>query len=270
MPAGYYPVQSVTINGGEVKNAQSCSVDFSAAKKPVYTFGQLLPKSTIQTEIAQVTLNVVAALSDGTWPYNIKFDESEIKKSTGFACKVDVGGGTIELKNCYLQSVGMNASAGDVPTATLSVIGSSASYTLGAPKAISNFGTPDLTISGPVEVSIGSAKVGKSFSFTASVDREPVVPLGIKLDDDGELQKLNWIIKGLKVRVEAEVFVVDGVSGPALNKTSEITAKVKGKSYGYKEGTVNVLKSNLSTDGVGTVTYGVDEDIIKISNVSCG
>lgn len=270
MPAAYYPIQNVTV-GAPVKNVQSCSLDFNQPKTPVYTFGQLLAKGTITTQLPSATVNVVASTLEGA-PFSIKFDQSEITKTVGIAVTIDTGGGKFTIGNCFLQSVGANGSVGEVPTANVSMIGSNCSFSAAPAVPITVGVAGKGNLPGIEKVSINGAKAGKSFSFTASIDREPVLPLGFDIANaaKGGSSTIDWIIKGLKLRAEAEIYAgIAGASAPPLGSIAEITMGTNGGTYGGK-GTINTAKTNLSTDGAATYTMGIDEDILDLANVKFG
>lgn len=265
MAAAYYPVHKVNI-GGEVKNAQSCSVDFNQAKQPVYAFGQLLAKGTFVAQLPSISLSATAAIIEGM-PFTLKFDEAELKKTTGGTATVDTGGGKFTFTNCYLQSVGGNASAGQIATANQAVVATSMTYSIATPSAVPSVSTTTLDISkfAPGLITISSVgKAAKSFSFSATIDREPVLPLGI---DPLTVVTMDWIIKGLKAKAEAEIYIATSAVGPALNKESELVATVGGFRMGYK-GFVNTVKTSLGTDGAATVSVGIEEDVLKVANVT--
>jgi hypothetical protein len=269
MPAAYYPVQNVSI-GGLVKNVQSCSLDFNQPKTPVYTFGQLLAKGTITTQLPSATVNVVASTIEGP-PFTIKFNQSEISKTVGTSVTIDTGGGKFTIGNCFLQSVGANGSVGEVPTANVSMIGSSCTFSPTSANPI-NIGTPGKgNLPGIENVTINGNKAGKSFSFTASIDREPVLPLGFDIAQAAKGGgQIDWIIKGLKLRAEAEIYAgIAGASAPSIGTISDINMGTNGGTYGGK-GTINTAKTNLSTDGAATYTIGIDEDILDLTNVKFG
>jgi len=267
MAAAYYPVQKVNI-GGDVKNAQSCSVDFNQAKQPVYTFGQLLAKGTFTAQLPSISLSATAAIIEGM-PFTLKFDDAELKKTSGNTASVDTGGGKFTFTNCYLQSVGGNASVGQIATANQAVVATSMTYSIAAPTAAPTIGGNQLDISkfSPGLIKISSVGAAKSFSFSATIDREPVLPLGADPTDSAKMQTIDWIIKGLKAKAEAEVFIATNVIAPGLNKESELVATVNNFKMGYK-GFVNTVKTSLGTDGVATVSVGIDEDILKVANVT--
>jgi hypothetical protein len=268
MAAAYYPVQTVNIGGGLVKNAQSCSVDFNQAKQPVYAFGQLLAKGTFTAQLPSISLSATAAIIEGM-PFTLKFDDAELKKTSGNTASVDTGGGKFTFTNCYLQSVGGNASVGQIATANQAVVATSMTYSIAAPTAAPTIGGNQLDISkfSPGLIKISSVGAAKSFSFSATIDREPVLPLGADPTDSAKMQTIDWIIKGLKAKAEAEVFIATNVIAPGLNKESELVATVNNFKMGYK-GFVNTVKTSLGTDGVATVSVGIDEDILKVANVT--
>jgi hypothetical protein len=265
MAAAYYPVQKVNI-GGDVKNAQSCSVDFNQAKQPVYTFGQLLAKGTFTAQLPSISVNVTAAIIDGM-PFTLKFDDTELKKTTGATATVDTGGGKFTFTNCYLQSVGGNASAGQIATANQAVVATTMTYSISNATPLSTIGgaITDISKSAPGTIKIAGTTSAKSFSFSATVDREPVLPLGV--DPLGANINVDWIIKGLKAKAEAEIYLAGAtVTAPKLNTETDLYATVNSFKMGYK-GTINTAKTSLGTDGVATVSLGIDEDILATKNV---
>ena len=205
MAAAYYPVQKVDI-GGPVKNAQSCSVDFNQAKQPVYTFGQLLAKGTFTAQLPSISLSATAAILDGM-PFTLKFNEAELKKTAGATATVDTGGGKFTFTNCYLQSVGANASAGQIATANQAVIATSMTYTIAPATALTTISASPLDISkaAPGTIKINTVSSAKSFSFSATIDREPILPLGT--DPLAPNLTIDWIIKGLKAKAEAPITI---------------------------------------------------------------
>ena len=139
MPVTYYPAQVLTVlPGGQLELIQSADVDFAISRQDVFEFGNLYAVDNIQVEPATVTLNFSYALSsgDGVTPTNASklgmddFDTflNDQGKNYGIS-----GAGALIITSGIVKSYSVEGSVGNIPTVSVSVDATNATYTAGNP-----------------------------------------------------------------------------------------------------------------------------------------
>jgi|GEM_PF-3486527 len=229
MPVTYYPAQVLTVlPGGQLELIQSADVDFAISRQDVFEFGNLYAVDNIQVEPATVTLNFSYALSsgNGVTPTNASklgmdnFDTflSDAGRNYGIS-----GAGQLIITSGIVKSYSVEGSVGNIPTVSVSVDATNATYTAGNPvfKGDAGFsGTNTVaTIIQPrdITVQIGTAAQGsnpsfeaRSFTFALDIPRN-------KINKLGSLTPIANILAGPpKVTVDAEI-ILNGSQNPQFD-----------------------------------------------------
>ena len=228
MPVTYYPAQVLTVQGVQLELIQSADVDFAVSRQDVFEFGNLYAVDNIQVEPATVTLNFSYALSsgNGVTPTNASklgmsnFDTflSDAGRNYGIS-----GAGQLIITSGIVKTYSVEGSVGNIPTVSVSVDATNATYTAGNPvfKGDAGFsGTNTVaTIIQPrdITVQIGTAAQGgnpsfeaRSFTFALDIPRN-------KINKLGSLTPIANILAGPpKVTVDAEI-ILNGSQNPQFD-----------------------------------------------------
>ena len=238
MPVTYYPAQVLTVlPGGQLELIQSADVDFAISRQDVFEFGNLYAVDNIQVEPATVTLNFSYALSsgDGVTPTNASklgmddFDTflNDQGRSYGIS-----GAGALIITSGIVKSYSVEGSVGNIPTVSVSVDATNATYTAGNPvfKGDAGFsGTNTVaTIIQPrdITVQIGTSAQGsnsafeaRSFTFALDIPRN-------KINKLGSLTPIANILAGPpKVTVDAEI-ILNGTDNPQFDPNTAQNVRI--------------------------------------------
>jgi len=237
MPVTYYPAQVLTVQGVQLELIQSADVDFAVARQDVFEFGNLYAVDNIQVEPPTVSLNFSYALSSGSGvsPTNSSklgmnnFDTflSEEGRNYGIS-----GAGTLVITSGIVKSYSVEGSVGNIPTVSVSVDATNATYTAGDPifKGTAGFsGTNTVaTIIQPkdITVQIGTAAQGsnpafeaRSFTFALDIPRN-------KINKLGSLTPIANILSGPpKVTVDAEI-ILNGTDDPKFDPNTSLNVRI--------------------------------------------
>lgn len=226
MPVTYYPAQVLTVSSGTATNqielVQSADVDFSISRQDVFEFGNLYAVDNIQVEPPTVTLNFSYALASGTAinPVNAvrlgmeNFDNFLNDQGRTYGIS---GAGQLIITSGVISSYSVEGSVGNIPTVSVTVDATNATYTAGAPvfKGQAGFAGTETyaTVIQPKDINVtigGTTFEARSFSFTLDVPRN-------KINKLGSLTPVANILAGPpKVTVEAEV-ILNGTQNPQFD-----------------------------------------------------
>jgi hypothetical protein len=228
MPVTYYPAQVLTVApGGQLELIQSADVDFAISRQDVFEFGNLYAVDNIQVEPATVSLNFSYALSsgNGVTPTNASklgmnnFDTFLNEQGRNYGIS---GAGTLIITSGIVKTYSVDGSVGNIPTVSVSVDATNATYTAGNPifKGTAGFsGTnsvasviqpKDITVQ--IGTSIGGLTTYEARSFTFALD----VPRN-KINRLGTLTPIANILAGPpKVAVDAEI-ILNGTDNPQFD-----------------------------------------------------
>jgi len=233
MPVTYYPAQVLTVQGSgttshQLELIQSADVDFAITRESVFEFGNLYAVDNIQTEPPTVSLNFSYALSSGNGvsPTNASrlgmdnFDTFLNDQGRNYGIS---GAGRLIITSGIVKSYSVEGSVGSIPTVSVSVDATDASYTAGNPIFFGSAGFSGTatvaTIIQPKDISvqIGTAAQGsntafeaRSFSFNLDIPRTKISKLGSQ-------STLAVILAGPPtVTVDAEI-ILNGTDNPKLD-----------------------------------------------------
>lgn len=233
MPVTYYPAQVLTVQANGNANAQleliqSADVDFAVSRQDVFEFGNLYAVDNIQVEPPTVSLNFSYALSsgNGVTPTNASklgmdnFDTflNEQGRTYGIS-----GAGTLIITSGIVKTYSVDGSVGNIPTVSVSVDATNATYTAGNPifKGTAGFsGTNTVaTVIQPkditVQIGVGAqgtnqAYEARSFTFALDIPRN-------KINKLGTLTPIANILSGPpKVTVDTEI-ILNGTDNPKFD-----------------------------------------------------
>jgi hypothetical protein len=233
MPVTYYPAQVLTVQANGNANAQleliqSADVDFAVSRQDVFEFGNLYAVDNIQVEPPTVSLNFSYALSsgNGVTPTNASklgmdnFDTflNEQGRTYGIS-----GAGTLIITSGIVKTYSVDGSVGNIPTVSVSVDATNATYTAGNPifKGTAGFsGTNTVaTVIQPkditVQIGVGAqgtnqAYEARSFTFALDITRN-------KINKLGTLTPIANILSGPpKVTVDTEI-ILNGTDNPKFD-----------------------------------------------------
>jgi hypothetical protein len=232
MPVTYYPAQVLTVQGTggntQLELIQSADVDFAVSRQDVFEFGNLYAVDNIQVEPPTVSLNFSYALSsgNGVTPTNASklgmdnFDTFLNEQGRNYGIS---GAGTLVITSGIVKSYSVEGSVGNIPTVSVSVDATNATYTAGNPifKGTAGFsGTNTVaTIIQPKDISVqigilaqGSNASYEARSFTFALD----IPRN-KINKLGTLTPIANILSGPpKVTVDAEI-ILNGTDNPKFD-----------------------------------------------------
>jgi len=220
MSVAYYPSQAVLVGADELTLIQSASVDFNISRQDVFEFGTVFAVDTVQVQPPTVNLNFSYAIASGTAnnTNHTKMDLDDLttllSDMAGKTYTVS-GAGNLVLQSGLVSSYAINASVGNVPTATVQVQGISATYTPGSIVNATRNAT-NITAATPQNMTLVASNGGsngavsaRSFTATLDVPKQYIYQLG-------SLTPVGVITNGAaKVTVESE-FLMQGSS--SLNR----------------------------------------------------
>lgn len=241
MPVTYYPAQVLTVQGtgsnAQLELIQSADVDFAVSRQDVFEFGNLYAVDNIQVEPPTVSLNFSYALSsgNGVTPTNASklgmdnFDTFLNDQGRTYGIS---GAGTLIITSGIVKSYSVDGSVGNVPTVSVSVDATNATYTAGNPifKGTAGFsGTNTVaTVIQPKDISVqigtlaqGSNQSYEARSFTFALD----IPRN-KINKLGTLTPIANILSGPpKVTVDAEI-ILNGTDNPKFDPNVPQNVKI--------------------------------------------
>jgi hypothetical protein len=262
MPVTYYPAQILTVaktgvNGADgqygqvqLELIQSADVDFAISRQDVFEFGNLYAVDNIQIEPATVTLNFSYALSSGSGvtPTNASklgmdnFDTflSEAGRNYGIS-----GAGTLLITSGIVKTYSVDGSVGNIPTVSVSVDATNATYTAANPvfKGSPGFSGTNTVASiiqpRDITVQIGTGAQGansafeaRSFTFALDIPRN-------KINKLGSLTPIANILSGPpKVTVDAEI-ILNGTDNPKFDPNTPLNVRI---ACGDKDFQINNAK----------------------------
>lgn len=216
MSVAYYPSQAVLVGTEELTLIQSASVDFNISRQDVFEFGTVFSVDSVQVQPPTVNLNFSYAIASGTAnnTNHTKMDLNAIgtllADMAGKTYTVS-GAGNLVLQSGLVSSYAINASVGNIPTATVQVQGISATYTPGTIANAARAAT-NITAATPQNMTLVASNGGsngnvsaRSFTATLDVPKQYIYQLG-------SLTPVGVITNGAaKVTVESE-FLMQGSS----------------------------------------------------------
>jgi len=241
MPVTYYPAQVLTVQGtgsnAQLELIQSADVDFAVSRQDVFEFGNLYAVDNIQVEPPTVSLNFSYALSsgNGVTPTNASklgmdnFDTFLNDQGRTYGIS---GAGTLIITSGIVKSYSVDGSVGNIPTVSVSVDATNATYTAGNPifKGTAGFsGTNTVaTVIQPKDISVqigtlaqGSNQSYEARSFTFALD----IPRN-KINKLGTLTPIANILSGPpKVTVDAEI-ILNGTDNPKFDPNVPQNVKI--------------------------------------------
>ena len=228
MPVTYYPAQVLTVNNQQLELIQSADVDFAVARQDVFEFGNLYAVDNIQVEPPTVSLNFSYALSSGSGasPTNSSklgmsdFDAFLNDQGRNYGIS---GAGTLIITSGIVKSYSVEGSVGNIPTVSVSVDATNATYTAGNPifKGGAGFSGSNTvaTIIQPKDISVqigtgaqstNTTYEARSFTFALDIPRN-------KINKLGSLTPIANILSGPpKVTVDAEI-ILNGTDNPKFD-----------------------------------------------------
>jgi hypothetical protein len=272
MSVAYYPSQAVLVGADELKLIQSASVDFNISRQDVFEFGTVFAVDSVQVQPPTVNLNFSYAIASGTAnnTNHTKMDLNALgtllADMAGKTYTVS-GAGNLVLQSGLVSSYAINASVGNVPTATVQVQGISATYTPGSIANATRNAT-DITAATPQNMTLVASNGGsngsvsaRSFTATLDVPKQYIYQLG-------SLTPVGVITNGAaKVTVESEFLMLGSSTLNRFDKDIGTLVLTMPGSVGY---TVNNCKLVSYTENAGLndalVATARWEAIIKSNN----
>jgi len=262
MPVTYYPAQILTVaktgvNGADgqygqvqLELIQSADVDFAISRQDVFEFGNLYAVDNIQVEPATVTLNFSYALSSGSGvtPTNaskLGMDNFDTFLSEGGRNYGISGAGTLLITSGIVKTYSVDGSVGNIPTVSVSVDATNATYTAANPvfKGSPGFSGTNTVASiiqpRDITVQIGTGAQGansafeaRSFTFALDIPRN-------KINKLGTLTPIANILSGPpKVTVDAEI-ILNGTDNPKFDPNTPLNVRI---ACGDKDFQINNAK----------------------------
>jgi hypothetical protein len=272
MSVAYYPSQAVLVGAEELTLIQSASVDFNISRQDVFEFGSVFAVDSVQVQPPTVNLNFSYAIASGTAnnTNHTKMDLNALgtllADMAGKQYTVS-GAGNLVLQSGLISSYAINASVGNVPTATVQVQGISATYTPGSIVNATRNAT-NITAATPQNMTLVASNGGsngsvsaRSFTATLDVPKQYIYQLG-------SLTPVGVITNGAaKVTVESEFLMLGSSSLNRFDKDIGTLVLTMPGSVGY---TVNNCKLVSYTENAGLndalVATARWEAIIKTNN----
>jgi hypothetical protein len=272
MSVAYYPSQAVLVGAEELTLIQSASVDFNISRQDVFEFGSVFAVDSVQVQPPTVNLNFSYAIASGTAnnTNHTKMDLNALgtllADMAGKQYTVS-GAGNLVLQSGLVSSYAINASVGNIPTATVQVQGISATYTPGSIVNATRNAT-NITAATPQNMTLVASNGGsngsvsaRSFTATLDVPKQYIYQLG-------SLTPVGVITNGAaKVTVESEFLMLGSSSLNRFDKDIGTLVLTMPGSVGY---TVNNCKLVSYTENAGLndalVATARWEAIIKTNN----
>jgi hypothetical protein len=253
MSVAYYPSQAVLVGAEELTLIQSASVDFNISRQDVFEFGSVFAVDSVQVQPPTVNLNFSYAIASGTAnnTNHTKMDLNDLgtllADMAGKQYTVS-GAGNLVLQSGLVSSYAINASVGNIPTATVQVQGISATYTPGSIVNATRNAT-NITAATPQNMTLDASNGGsngsvsaRSFTATLDVPKQYIYQLG-------SLTPVGVITNGAaKVTVESE-FLMLGSS--TLNRFDKDIGTLTLTMPGSVDYTVNNCKLVSYTENAG-------------------
>lgn len=272
MSVAYYPSQAVLVGAEELTLIQSASVDFNISRQDVFEFGSVFAVDSVQVQPPTVNLNFSYAIASGTAnnTNHTKMDLNALGTLLGDMAGKQYtvsGAGNLVLQSGLVSSYAINASVGNIPTATVQVQGISATYTPGSIVNATRNAT-NITAATPQNMTLVASNGGsngsvsaRSFTATLDVPKQYIYQLG-------SLTPVGVITNGAaKVTVESEFLMLGSSSLNRFDKDIGTLVLTMPGSVGY---TVNNCKLVSYTENAGLndalVATARWEAIIKTNN----
>jgi len=272
MSVAYYPSQAVLVGAEELTLIQSASVDFNISRQDVFEFGSVFAVDSVQVQPPTVNLNFSYAIASGT-ANNTNHTKMDLDDLTTLLSDMAgkqytvSGAGNLVLQSGLVSSYAINASVGNVPTATVQVQGISATYTPGSIVNATRNAT-NITAATPQNMTLVASNGGsngsvsaRSFTATLDVPKQYIYQLG-------SLTPVGVITNGAaKVTVESEFLMLGSSS---LNRFDRDIGTLTLTMPGSVDYTVNNCKLVSYTENAGLndalVATARWEAIIKTNN----
>jgi hypothetical protein len=270
-PVTYYPAQSLSVAGTQLKLVQSADIDFSIKREDVFEFGTFWTVDNIQVEPATANLNFSYALSPSANNHQLLGLNSfgDFISDTEGKQYVLSGAGVLTMPHGYITSFAVDAAVGGVPTVKVGVQALEVTYVAGVPvfpnqggsASVSEVVRPD-----QISVTLGINQFEcRSFSFNLDMSREYVNKLGSLSPID------NIMTAPPKVSIEAEVILRDSTD-PKFGNNDSIDASILcgGVEYSVNSAKMSNFTTKSSLNGVQVATVKLEAPVKGYNQISIG
>jgi hypothetical protein len=206
----YYPAQTLSVGGTNLKLVQSADVDFSISRQDIFEFGTFWAVDNIQVEPATAILNFSYGLSSGANNHTLL----GIDNFGSFIADVNGkqyilnGAGVLTMPSGLISSYSVEGSVGNIPTVNVSVQSLNVTYAAGNPTFPNDGGNASVAeVARPDQISVtlgGTTYECRSFTYTLDIPREYVNKLGALTPI------ANIMTAPPKVTIEAEIILRGG------------------------------------------------------------
>jgi len=270
-PVTYYPAQSLSVAGTQIKLVQSADIDFSIKREDVFEFGTFWSVDNIQVEPATANLNFTYALSPSANNHQLLgLDSFGDFVSDGEGKQYILSGaGILTMPHGFISSYSVEGAVGSVPTVKVGVQALEVSYVAGAPAFPSNGGSASVSeVIRPDQISINlgiNEYECKSFSFNLEMSREYVNKLGA-------LNPIGNIMTGPpKVSIEAEVILRDSADPKFANDASIDAVIACGAiNYSVNEAKLTSFSTKTSLNGIQVATIKLEAPVKGYNQITIG
>jgi len=259
----YYPAQTLSVAGTNLKLVQSADVDFSISRQDIFEFGTFYAVDNIQVEPATATLNFSYGLSSGANNHTLLGIDSFGSFMADVNGKEYVlnGAGVLTMPSGLISSYSVEGSVGNIPTVNVSVQSLNVTYAANTPTFPVNGGTASVAeVVRPDQISVslaGTVYECRSFTYTLDIPREYVNKLGALAPI------ANIMTAPPKVTVEAEIILRNSVNPKFANDANIDVSIDCGLTSNFSVNTAKLANftSNTTLDDIQVASITLEAPI---------